>query len=213
MSSNNTTLNPDLPKYKLIFLGDQNVGKSCILYRFSTDTFVEEYQATIGLDFQNKIIRIDNQDINLLLYDTAGQERFRSLIPMYTRDTNIILLVYDISCKDSFLHIPDWLNQLTNVKKEEVIFALIGNKNDLNDKREVTFEEGEKFAKENDFLFHEVSAKTSDGFDDFFYNHLVQKMKIKFMSGGGQIPAAVPQDIKLEQEQIVEKKEKKGGCC
>ena len=73
------------------------------------DVFTEDYQATIGLDFQSKKVQIDNQDIHLLLYDTAGQEKFRSLIPMYTKDANIILLVYDISCKESFIHLPDWI--------------------------------------------------------------------------------------------------------
>ena len=86
-----STINPEIPKFKLIFLGDQSVGKSCIMNRFMNDTFTEEYQATIGLDFQSKNVQIDNQDIHLLLYDTAGQEKFRSLIPMYTRDANIIL--------------------------------------------------------------------------------------------------------------------------
>ena len=116
-----TQINPEIPKYKLIFLGDQGVGKSCILNRFMNDTFTEEYQATIGLDFQSKNVQIDNQDVHLLLYDTAGQEKFRSLIPMYTRDANIILLVYEVTSKESFLHLNDWLNDLTAVKKEDVI--------------------------------------------------------------------------------------------
>jgi len=160
-------INPEIPKYKLIFLGDQSVGKSCILNRFMNDTFTEEYQATIGLDFQSKNVQIDNQDIHLLLYDTAGQEKFRSLIPMYTRDANIILLVYDVSSKDSFMHLSDWLRDLTNIKKEEVIFAVVGNKIDLDDRREVNSEEGENYAKEHDFIFAEVSAKTGDGFSEF----------------------------------------------
>ena len=143
---------PEIPKYKLIFLGDQSVGKSCILNRFMNDVFTEDYQATIGLDFQSKNVQIDNQDIHLLLYDTAGQEKFRSLIPMYTRDANIILLVYDISCKESFIHLPDWIKDLTNINMSEVIFALVGNKNDLSDKREVNEEEAKKYT-ENMILF------------------------------------------------------------
>ena len=96
------TKRKEIPKYKIIFLGDQGTGKSCILNRFVEDKFDDNYQATIGLDFQSKNIQIDNQDIHLLLYDTAGQEKFRSLIPMYTREANIIILVYDISRKESF---------------------------------------------------------------------------------------------------------------
>ena len=207
-----TTLNPEIPKYKLIFLGDQSVGKSCILNRFMNDTFTEDYQATIGLDFQSKNIQIDNQDIHLLLYDTAGQEKFRSLIPMYTRDSNIILLVYDITCKDSFLHIPDWLNDITTVNKEDVIFALVANKIDLTDKRAVTTEEGEKYAKENNFLFQEVSAKTGDGFSDLFYKNLFEKIRLKFRPGGQQPTSNVP-DIKLNIEQEAKKRETKKRCC
>lgn len=87
----------EVPKFKIIFLGDQGVGKSSILNRFANDKFEQDYQATIGLDFHSKNVKIDNQDVRLLLYDTAGQEKFRSLIPMYIRDAHIILIVYDIT--------------------------------------------------------------------------------------------------------------------
>ena len=207
-----STITPEIPKYKLIFLGDQSVGKSCIMNRFMNDTFTEEYQATIGLDFQSKNVQIDNQDIHLLLYDTAGQEKFRSLIPMYTRDANIVLLVYDISCKDSFMHLSDWLRDLTNLKMDEVIFALVGNKNDLEDKREVNPEEGQKFAQEHDFIFHEISAKTGDGFSDLFYKSLFEKIRIKFRPGGQQ-PASEVNEIKFNIEQEAKKNETKKRCC
>ena len=204
--------NPEIPKYKLIFLGDQNVGKSCILNRFMSDSFSEDYQATIGLDFQSKNVQIDNQDIHLLLYDTAGQEKFRSLIPMYTRDANIIILVYDICCKDSFLHLPEWLNDLTNINKNEVIFALVGNKIDLAEKREVNTEEGQKFAEDNDYIFQELSAKTGEGFSDLFYKSLFERIRTKFRPGGQQ-PASEVKDIKFNIEQEAKKNETKKGCC
>ena len=206
------SVNPEIPKYKLIFLGDQNVGKSCILNRFMNDTFTEEYQATIGLDFQSKNVQIDNQDIHLLLYDTAGQEKFRSLIPMYTRDSNIILLVYEINNKDSFLHLPDWLNDLSNVNKDDIIFALVGNKIDLEDSRKVSTEEGKNYANENGFLFHEVSAKTGEGFSDLFYKDLFEKIRIKFRPGGQQ-PSTEVKEIKFNIEQEAKKSETKKGCC
>ena len=203
---------PENPKYKLIFLGDQSVGKSCILNRFMNDTFTEEYQATIGLDFQSKNVQIDNQDIHLLLYDTAGQEKFRALIPMYTRDANIILLVYDVTSKDSFLHLSDWLRDLTNVEKEEVIFAVVGNKTDLDDRREVNSNEGENYAKEHDFIFAEVSAKTGDGFSELFYKNLFEKIRTKFRPGGQQ-PNSEVKDFKFNIEQEAKKNENKKGCC
>ena len=210
--STSSGLNPEIPKYKLIFLGDQNVGKSCILNRFINDTFKEDYQATIGLDFQSKNVQIDNQDIHLLLYDTAGQEKFRSLIPMYTRDANIVLLVYDTTSKDTFMHLSDWLNDLTNLKKEEVIFALVGNKIDITDKREVTPEEGEKFAEEQRFIFQEVSAKTGEGFSDLFYKSLFERIRVKFRPGGQQ-PTTEVNDIKFNIEQQAKKSESKRKCC
>ena len=205
-------INPEIPKYKLIFLGDQGVGKSCILNRFMNDTFTEDYQATIGLDFQSKNVQIDNQDIHLLLYDTAGQEKFRSLIPMYTRDANIILLVYDISSKDSFIHLPDWLQDLNNINKDNVIFALVGNKSDLSEKREVTLEEGQKYAQDHDYIFEEVSAKTGDGFSNLFYKDLFEKIRIKFRPGGQQ-PTSEVKDIKFNIEQEAKKNESKRKCC
>ena len=205
--------NPEIPKYKLIFLGDQAVGKSCILNRFMNDTFTEEYQATIGLDFQSKNVQIDGQDIHLLLYDTAGQEKFRSLIPMYTRDANIILLVYDIASKTSFDHLPDWIKDLSNVNLDEVIFALVGNKNDLENNREVTKEEGLKYAEENNYIFEEISAKTGDGFSKLFYKKIFEKIRIKFRPAGQQSAPEV-KDIKFNIEQQEEKKpEKKKRCC
>ena len=212
MTTTPQSVNPEIPKYKLIFLGDQNVGKSCILNRFMNDTFTEEYQATIGLDFQSKNVQIDNQDIHLLLYDTAGQEKFRSLIPMYTRDSNIILLVYEINNKDSFLHLPDWINDLTNVNKDDVIFALVGNKIDLEESRQVSTEEGQKFAEEHGYIFQEVSAKTGDGFSDLFYKDLFEKIRIKFRPGGQQ-PTTEVKEIKFNIEQEAKKSETKKGCC
>ena len=210
MTSN---LNPEIPKYKLIFLGDQSVGKSCILNRFLNDTFIEDYQATIGLDFQSKNVQIDNQDIHLLLYDTAGQEKFRSLIPMYTRDANIILLVYDISNKDSFVNLSQWLKDLTNVNMDEVILCIVGNKIDLNDKRAVNAEEGKKFAEERGFIFQEISAKTGEGFSDLFYKNLFEQIRFKFRPGGQLPPSEIINDIKFNIDQDENKSITKRKCC
>jgi Ras-related protein Rab-6A len=204
--------NAESPKYKLILLGDQGVGKSCILNRFLNDTFIEDYQATIGLDFQSKNVQIENQDIHLLLYDTAGQEKFRSLIPMYTRDANIILLVYDISNKDTFNHLPDWIRDLTNVNIKEVIFVIVANKIDLNAQRAVTLEEGQKFAEEHDFLFQEISAKTGVGFSELFYKKLFEKIRTKFSPGGQQSSTDV-NDIKFNIDQDGTKNVSKKKCC
>ena len=204
------SIDPQIPKYKLIMLGDQGVGKSCILNRFINDTFTEEDQATIGLDFHSKNVQIDNQDIHLLLYDTAGQEKFRSLIPLYTRDAHIILLVYDISKKQTFENIPSWVSDLTNIN-ENVIFALVGNKTDLIE-REVSTEEGKKYAEEKNFIFQEVSAKTGAGFSDLFYKYLFEKIRTKFRPGGQQLTPEV-NEIKFNIEEENKKVEPEKKCC
>ena len=206
------TPSSDIPKYKLIFLGDQGTGKSSILNRFVEDKFDSNYQATIGLDFQSKNVQIDGQDIHLLLYDTAGQEKFRSLIPMYTRDANIILLVYDITNKESFENLSLWLKDLTNININEVIVCIVGNKIDLTEKREVTNEEGQKFGEEHDFIFQEVSAKTGDGFSELFYKSLFEKIRTKFRPMGQQ-PAAEINDIKFNIEQDENQNTSKRKCC
>ena len=209
-----TELKPkkEIPKFKIIFLGDQGTGKSCILNRFVDDKFDENYQATVGLDFQSKNVKIDNQDIHLLLYDTAGQEKFRSLIPMYTRDANIIMLVYDITRKESFNNIPIWIKDLTNVKFEEVIFVLIGNKIDLNDKSEVNKEEGEKYSQENKMIFEEVSAKTGENFPELFYNKIFEQIALKFKPGiQGTINDIQEMKIKIGDDDKNNNKKRK--CC
>ena len=172
----------DLIKLKLIVVGNQGTGKSCILNRFVNETFEENYQATIGLDFQSKNVKIDNQDVRLILYDTAGQEKFRSLIPMYIREAQIILLIYDITDRDSFDSMPKWLKEIFDVKNSEAVFVLIGNKIDLENDRKVPTEEGKKFAEQNNFIFQEVSAKNGENFEKLFEIQIFEAVYNKFKS-------------------------------
>ena len=167
-------------KFKLIVVGDTNTGKSSILNRFANNIFDEHYQATIGLDFISRSYTIHNQEFRLVLYDTAGQEKFRSLIPMYIREAQIILLIYDISNKRSFDSIPNWFSDVLNVKNEEAIFGLIGNKVDLIGEREVTYEEGKKLADERNMIFEEVSAKSGNNINELFYGKVFEALYNKF---------------------------------
>lgn len=207
----------DCPQFKLIFLGDQYVGKSSILNRFYQDKFEPDYQATIGLDFHSKNININGNLVRLLLYDTAGQEKFKSLIPMYTRDANIIIVVYDISNKDSFSHTEHWVNETKDLKREDAIFVLVGNKIDLEDKRTVQTKEAEEYAAQKGFLFYEVSAKTGENIQELFENKIFPEMAKKFNIGdedeeennGGK----GGNDGGLKLNQGVEQTKKKGGCC
>ena len=217
----------DLIKLKLIVVGNQGTGKSCILNRFLNETFDENYQATIGLDFQSKNVTIHDQDVRLILYDTAGQEKFRSLIPMYIREAQIILLIYDISDKDSFDSIPRWIQEVLDVKNTDAVFALIGNKNDLENDRKVTFEEGKKFAEENKFIFQEVSAKSGKNFETLFEVQLFEAVYNKFKSefdkrermyDDGQVNEETndkntDNKVKLEANNTNQNVKKKKKCC
>jgi len=157
-SGSNYSVNP-LAKYKLVFLGDQSVGKTSIITRFMYDTFDSTYQATIGIDFLSKTMYLEDRTVRLQLWDTAGQERFRSLIPSYIRDSSVAVIVYDITNRTSFLNTGKWIDDVRTERGTDVTMMLVGNKTDLADKRQVSIEEGEAKAKEYDIMFIETSAK------------------------------------------------------
>lgn len=155
----NTSLAP-LAKYKLVFLGDQSVGKTSIITRFMYDNFDRHYQATIGIDFLSKTMYLEDRTVRLQLWDTAGQERFRSLIPSYIRDSSVAVVVYDVANRTSFLNTSKWVEDVRAERGNDVVICLVGNKTDLgNDKRQVSTEEGEEKARKEGLLFMECSAK------------------------------------------------------
>jgi len=159
-SSSNSS-GADLNKYKLVFLGDQSVGKSSIITRFLYDTFDATYAATIGIDFLSKTLFLDSgAAIRLQLWDTAGQERFRSLIPSYIRDSSLAVVVYDVTCRASFEHVPRWLDDVHNERGDKVIVLLVGNKIDLGDARVVSTDEADQLARQRGVHFIETSAKS-----------------------------------------------------
>ncbi|XP_048839252.1 ras-related protein Rab-6A isoform X1 [Brienomyrus brachyistius] len=148
-----------LRKFKLVFLGEQSVGKTSLITRFMYDSFDNTYQATIGIDFLSKTMYLEDRTIRLQLWDTAGQERFRSLIPSYIRDSAAAVVVYDITNVNSFQQTTKWIDDVRTERGSDVIIMLVGNKTDLADKRQVSIEEGEKKAKELNVMFIETSAK------------------------------------------------------
>uniref|UniRef100_A0A8C5RSF8 RAB41, member RAS onco family n=1 Tax=Laticauda laticaudata TaxID=8630 RepID=A0A8C5RSF8_LATLA len=149
-----------LRKFKLVFLGEQSVGKTSLITRFMYDSFDNTYQATIGIDFLSKTMYLEDRTVRLQLWDTAGQERFRSLIPSYIRDSTIAVVVYDITNLNSFQQTSKWIDDVRTERGSDVIIMLVGNKTDLADKRQITTEEGEQRAKELSVMFIETSAKT-----------------------------------------------------
>ncbi|XP_072285353.1 ras-related protein Rab-6B-like isoform X2 [Pyxicephalus adspersus] len=123
-----------LRKFKLVFLGEQSVGKTSLITRFMYDSFDNTYQATIGIDFLSKTMYLEDRTVRLQLWDTAGQERFRSLIPSYIRDSTIAVVVYDITNLNSFQQTSKWIDDMRTERGSDVIIMLVGNKMDLPDK-------------------------------------------------------------------------------
>ncbi|XP_037088609.1 ras-related protein Rab6 isoform X2 [Pollicipes pollicipes] len=158
MSTSGDFGNP-LRKFKLVFLGEQSVGKTSLITRFMYDSFDNTYQATIGIDFLSKTMYLEDRTVRLQLWDTAGQERFRSLIPSYIRDSTVAVVVYDITNANSFHQTSKWIDDVRTERGSDVIIMLVGNKTDLSDKRQVSTEEGERKAKELSVMFIETSAK------------------------------------------------------
>ncbi|KAF2671983.1 ras-domain-containing protein [Microthyrium microscopicum] len=148
-----------LKKFKLVFLGEQSVGKTSLITRFMYDTFDNTYQATIGIDFLSKTMYLDDRTVRLQLWDTAGQERFRSLIPSYIRDSSVAVVVYDVTNAKTFEQTRKWVDDVRGERGNDVIIVLVGNKTDLADKRQVTEEAGQEEAKKNNLMFIETSAK------------------------------------------------------
>lgn len=168
MSSAGAGVGGSTHKYKLVFLGEQAVGKTSIITRFMYDTFDNNYQATIGIDFLSKTMYLDDRTVRLQLWDTAGQERFRSLIPSYIRDSSVAVVVYDVTNKASFGNCDKWIEDVRAERGGDVIIMLVGNKTDLADKRQVTAEEGEAKAKKLNVLFFETSAKSNSNIKQMF---------------------------------------------
>lgn len=148
-----------LTKYKLVFLGDQGVGKTSIITRFMYDTFDNTYELTIGIDFLSKTMYLEDRTVRLQLWDTAGQERFRSLIPSYIRDSSVAVVTYDVTNRASFLNTSNWIEDVRSERGPDVVIMLVGNKTDLSDRRQVSVEEGESKAKDEKVMFIETSAK------------------------------------------------------
>ena len=136
------------PDYKIITLGDTNVGKTSIIFRYTSEDYNPNQINTIGMDSKIKTIEIDSQKINLKIWDSAGQERFRSIQRYYYNKVDGVIFVYDITNKKSFSVIDSWIKEVNENINRNISFILVGNKTDLEESREVSIIEGEKFAKE-----------------------------------------------------------------
>lgn len=164
--------------FKLLLIGDSGVGKTCILFRFSENNFNTTFISTIGIDFKIRTIELDGKKIKLQIWDTAGQERFRTITSAYYRGAMGIMLVYDITQEKSFENIKNWIRNIEENASTDVEKMLLGNKCELNEKRQVTKERGEQLAIEYGIKFLETSAKNSINVEEAFFN-LARDIKSK----------------------------------
>ena len=202
--------------FKMIVIGDAGVGKSCLTSRACKDTFSYDYSATVGFEFFTFTTKIDNKIIKLQIWDTCGQEIYRSLITNFYRNASLAMMVYAIDSKESFIHINQWLKEVKIQSNPDVKIVLIGNKKDLEDERQVTTQEAKRYKEENQILyFEEASAKTGINSKEVFnqaarilYNEH-NKYKIRANNNFGENKDNNKTPTKLTK---VEQNRKK-GCC
>ena len=204
--------------FKMIVIGDAGVGKSCLTNRAAKDKFISNYSPTIGFEFLSFSTNIDNKIIKLQIWDTCGQEVYRSLITNFYRNASLAMMVYSIDSKESFLHINQWLKEVRIQSNPDVKIILIGNKSDLETEREVDYEVAQKFKEENQILyFEETSAKTGLNSKKVFeeaarilYNeqkNYKSNSKNDGLINDMKININVPKKLKKTE------KKRKNGCC
>ena len=153
---------------KFILIGDSSVGKTNIISKYKEDKFDIKTQPSIGVQFIAKNVVIENTTFRLQIWDTAGQESFRSMIRIYYKNSSCAFIVYDITEKESYNHIESWITECKKIAPETTLLVLIGNKNDLNENREVSYDEGLKMAEKFKMLFFETSAKNGENIEKIF---------------------------------------------
>ena len=195
--------------FRYIIVGDMAVGKSCILLQFTDNKFRVQHELTIGVEFGAKTIELNNKTIKIQIWDTAGQEQFQAITRTYYKGAIGALLVYDITRRDTFTHVTKWLEEVKSNSSKHICVILIGNKKDLEDKRQVTYEEGESFARENGLMFLETSAKTAFNVVEAF--NLSAQAILNNIEKTGVDPTENKNKMKIENKP--QEPAKKGGCC
>ena len=196
--------------FKVLLLGNSNVGKSSLFLRFVDDIWNDTFVPTIGVDFKIKTFEIDSKKIKMQIWDTAGQERFKNIIASYYRGAHGILLLYDVTDKDSFKNLSNWLIEIEKNASKNVLKVLIGNKSDLEDKRVVSYNQGKEFADTYGLKFIETSAKKNLNVNEAFETlgrelmNATSDKKIVKQNQNKKISVAKAQDLNVK---------KKTGCC
>ncbi len=192
--------------FKLVIIGDSGIGKSCLLHRFADDIYTEAYISTIGVDFKIRTLEIDGRTCKMQIWDTAGQERFRTITSSYYRGAHGIVIVYDITNRESFTNLEMWLNEVRNYSSSQVQLILVGTKTDLADKRQVQYTEALEFAETHGMEYIETSAKTAINVEAAFIN-LANKLVSTHGPSKNQTPK---KEIVLGNGQLIATKQ---SCC
>jgi len=197
-------------------IGDAAVGKSSMLIRFTDDAFDEHIQSTIGVDFKVKQLELNNKRIKLTVWDTAGQERFRTLTSSYYRGAQGVVMVYDVTRRDSFDNLDHWLKEIKLYSPnngEGVVKLLVGNKIDLADARQVDRNEAEEWARNHGMLFLEASAKTKTGVQESFME-VVHKILEDPDLLLNTVPGKPKENVTLKSgTKGLDLDDGEGGCC
>jgi len=200
---------------KYIIIGDPSVGKSNLLMKFAHNKFTEEYQTTIGVEFGAKNIQIKDQIYRIQIWDTAGQENFRSITRAYFKNCVCAMVVYDITSRKSFENVQNWLQDVHDQSPKTILIILIGNKIDLENKRDVSYDEGKEYAIKNGLIFMETSAKTGEGVEEIFKQsaeEIDKKIGENYYDLNSEIcgiKKGKSNNINLNNEKTKDKK----GCC
>ena len=202
--------------FKIIVIGDSGVGKSCLTNRATTNLFEDTYSATVGFEFLSFNVKIEEKVVKLQIWDTCGQELYRSLITNFYRNSSLAIIVYAINSKDSFENIEMWLRELRTHSNPDAKVFLIGNKIDLENERKITREQGENYAKTNKFnLFIESSAKTGFNSKKIFIKaaKMLYDEHLKYKNVADSTPIVEVEDKNVEVLKTEVIKKNKQGCC
>ena len=153
---------------KLLLIGNTFVGKTLIVQKFIDNAFSKSTVATIGVDLQSKVIDINGKKVKYLIWDTAGEDRMKTMTYSYYRGCHVILIVFDVTNELSFKNVTNWVECINKFAKSNVLRILVGNKTDLEDKRVITTEEGKQLAEENGLKYYEISALKIQGLQEMF---------------------------------------------
>jgi len=154
--------------FKFLIIGNAGTGKSCLLHQFIENKFKHDANHTIVVEFGSKVVQVGGKSVKLQIWDTAGQERFRSVTRSYYRGAAGAILVYDITSRESYNALMQWLTDAKTLASPHIVVLLVGNKKDLETKRDVNFLEASNFAQENDMMFMETSALTGENVEEAF---------------------------------------------